>query len=81
MDMNLSKALGVGDGQGNLACCRPWGYQGLHATEQLNNNNLKTVTLLLLLLFSFFFPVSTLKFMSVYLLEHRTSSLSRTNVC
>ena len=25
MDMNLSKALGVGDGQGSLACCSPWG--------------------------------------------------------
>ena len=23
-DMSLSKALGVGDGQGILACCRPW---------------------------------------------------------
>ena len=24
MDMSLSK-LGVGDGQGSLACCSPWG--------------------------------------------------------
>ena len=26
MDMSLSK-LGVGDGQGSLACCRPWGHK------------------------------------------------------
>ena len=50
----FEQTLGDSEGQGNLACCSPWGYQGLHATEQLNNNNLKTVTLLLLL-FSFFF--------------------------
>ena len=27
MDMNLSKLLGVGDGQGGLACCTPWGHK------------------------------------------------------
>ena len=25
MGMSLSKALEVGDGQGSLACCCPWG--------------------------------------------------------
>ena len=25
MDMSLSKLRGVGDGQGSLACCSPWG--------------------------------------------------------
>ena len=25
MDMNLSKTLGVGDGQGGLECCSSWG--------------------------------------------------------
>ena len=29
---------GVGDGQGGLACCRPWGHKELDTTEQLNNN-------------------------------------------
>ena len=29
---------GVGDGQGNLACCSPWGLKELHTTEQLNNS-------------------------------------------
>ena len=26
-------ALGVGDGQGNLACCSPWGHKGSDMTE------------------------------------------------
>ena len=28
--------LGVGDGQGGLACCGPWGHQELDTTEQLS---------------------------------------------
>ena len=28
--------LGVGDGQGGLACCGPWGRKELDMTEQLN---------------------------------------------
>ena len=28
--------LGVGDGQGGLACCSPWGRKELDMTEQLN---------------------------------------------
>ena len=27
---------GVGDGQGSLACCSPWGHKELDMTEQLN---------------------------------------------
>ena len=27
---------GVGDGQGGLACCRPWGHKELDMTESLN---------------------------------------------
>ena len=30
------KALGVGDGQGGLACCSPWGHKESNMTEQLN---------------------------------------------
>ena len=37
MDMNLSKAPGVGDGQGSLVCCSPWGRKESDVTEQLNN--------------------------------------------
>ena len=29
-------ALGVGDGQGGLVCCSPWGHKELDTTEQLN---------------------------------------------
>ena len=28
--------LGVGDGQGDLACCNPWGHKQLDTTEWLN---------------------------------------------
>ena len=30
------KTLGVGDGQGGLLCCIPWGCKELDTTEQLN---------------------------------------------
>ena len=36
MDVSLSKLLGVGDGQGSLACCSSWGHKELDTTEQLN---------------------------------------------
>ena len=32
----FEQALGVGDGQGSLACCNPWGHKELYMTEQLN---------------------------------------------
>ena len=32
----FEQAPGVGDGQGNLACCSPWGHKELDTTEQLN---------------------------------------------
>ena len=36
MDMNeFEQALGVGDRQGSLACCSPWGGKELDTTEQL----------------------------------------------
>ena len=35
----FEQAPGVGDGQGSLACCSPWGCKELDMTEQLNNNN------------------------------------------
>ena len=33
------QAPGDGEGQGSLACCRPWGRKELDTTERLNNNN------------------------------------------
>ena len=32
----FEQALGVGDGQGGLACCSPWGHKESDMTEQLN---------------------------------------------
>ena len=32
----FEQALGVGDGQGTLECCSPWGRRQLDITEQLN---------------------------------------------
>ena len=34
----FEQALEVGDGQGSLACCSPWGHNALDVTELLNNN-------------------------------------------
>ena len=32
----FEQALGVGDRQGSLACCSPWGRKELDTTERLN---------------------------------------------
>ena len=37
--------LGVGNGQGGLVCCSPWGCKELDMTEQLNGTELKMVML------------------------------------
>ena len=34
--LEFDQAPGVGDGQGSLACCSPWGCRELDVTEQLN---------------------------------------------
>ena len=34
---------GVGDAQGGLACCSPWGHKELDMTERLDNNNTNEV--------------------------------------
>ena len=33
----FEQALGVGDGQGSLVCCSPWGHKESDMTERLNN--------------------------------------------
>ena len=33
----FEQALGVGDGQGSLGCCSPWGHKESDMTEQLYN--------------------------------------------
>ena len=37
----FEQALGIGDGQGGLACCSPWGCKESDMTEQLNCTDLK----------------------------------------
>ena len=32
----FEQALGVGDRQGSLVCCSPWGHKELDMTEKLN---------------------------------------------
>ena len=32
----FEQAPGIGEGQGSLACCSPWGRKELDMTEQLN---------------------------------------------
>ena len=32
----FEQAPGVGDGQGSLECCSPWGHKESDTTEQLN---------------------------------------------
>ena len=34
----FEQALGVGDGQGDFACCSLWGHKELGTTERVNNN-------------------------------------------
>ena len=35
-EYEFEQALGIGDGQGSLACCGPWGCKESDMTEQLN---------------------------------------------
>ena len=39
----FEQALGVGDGQGGLACCSPWDWKEWDRTERLNWTELKEV--------------------------------------
>ena len=36
---DFEQALGVGDGQGSLECCSPWGRKESDMTEHLSNSN------------------------------------------
>ena len=43
----FEQALGVGDGQGGLACCSPWGHKELDTTtEQLSLSNTTVIPIL-----------------------------------
>ena len=36
LDGHEFEQMRVGDGQGSLVCCSPWGHKELDMTEQLN---------------------------------------------
>ena len=38
--LEFEQAPAVGDGQGSLVCCSPWGCKQLNTTEQLRNNTM-----------------------------------------
>ena len=38
----FEQALGIGDGQGSLACCSPWGHKESDTTERLNGTELNS---------------------------------------
>ena len=44
----FEQALGVGEGEGSLVCCSPWGHKESGMTEQLRNNNILVYHKLLL---------------------------------
>ena len=39
----FEQAPGVGDGQGGLVCCSPWGHKELDMTDQLNWTEMKRI--------------------------------------
>ena len=42
----FEQAMGVGDGQGGLACCSSWGHKESDITERLNWSELKTCSII-----------------------------------
>ena len=48
----LEQDLGVGDGQGGLVCCSPWGYKESDMTWRLNNEQFLYKRIALLYVFS-----------------------------
>ena len=47
--LEFEQVPGDGEGQGNLACCSPWGCKELGMTELLNNNKSQLHSIFLLL--------------------------------
>ena len=39
----FGQTLGDSEGQGNLACCSPWGHKELDTAERLNNKILEAI--------------------------------------
>ena len=43
----FEQAPGNGEGQGNLACCSPWGHKESDTTERLNNSKIPFIKLII----------------------------------
>ena len=56
----FEQALGVGDGQGSLVCCSPWGHKESDMTEQLNNNIKQGLGFILIFPFGYLFDPAPL---------------------
>ena len=58
--LKFEQGLGVGDGQGGLACCSPWGHKELDMTEWLNWTELseKGVLIYKMIIVIFFYSLS-----------------------
>ena len=41
---DFEQAPGVGDGQGGLACCSPWGHKESDMTEQMNSTDVEYIS-------------------------------------
>ena len=41
---DFKQAPGVGDGQGGLACCSPWGRKESDMTEQMNSTDVEYIS-------------------------------------
>ena len=53
MDVEFEWTLGVGDGQGGLACCDSWGRKESDTTERLNWLKISNTIFVILMLFLF----------------------------
>ena len=51
----FERSLGVGDGQGSLACCSPWGHKESDMTERLNWSDLLPFVLYFFFFLSVYF--------------------------
>ena len=51
----FEQAPGVGEGQGGLACCSPWGRKESDTPKRLNNSNKWNTTLAFFKLFYFIY--------------------------
>ena len=62
----FGQTSGVGEGQGGLACCSPWGCKEPDTTGQLNNNNLTWNNVLAKIIHVWFKKITTTHFVNLH---------------